>query len=1081
MIISTIMKKLALCFLFLMCTSVFSQVTTSKIKGAVTDNAGEPLFGANVVVLHVPTGTVSGAVAQDNGKYTIPNLRVGGPYKITFSYVGFKSQEVTGVFLNLGKTTNINGVLSEDGEQLDEVVISASKSKVFNNDRTGAQTSVSAVQLKTLPTISRSASDFTRLEPTASGNSFGGRNDQYNNFSLDGSIFNNPFGLDAATPGGQTDSQPVSLDAIEQISVATAPYDVTLSGFTGASVNAVTKSGTNEFKGTVYGFYRDQDFTGGKIKGQSVVKPKLSQNQYGVSLGGPIIKDKLFFFANFEKDNRTDLGTAGWVPSTGTNAINESRVLESDMSLVQNILSQVVVGQDANGADVFYNTGAFKDFTYDSKSTKGIFKLDWNINQKHRLAFIYNFLRAAKETPAHPTALGFRGPSATTLQFENTGYEINNNINSFLVELNSTFNEETTNKLQIGFTHFDDFRNALSSPAPTITILDATGSSNYIIAGHEPFSINNKLDQKVFQLTNNMNFFKGDHTYTVGFSFEKFQFDNSFNLGVYGAQGVFFPSGTINEFRNTVGNPTAEAALVANFQGQFNAAIASNNALNNAGTGNPGGWALAETNVGQLAFYLQDEWEVNENLKLTYGIRFDKPLFFDTAQKAQDVIDNACCFVPSIDYFNPNTGETVKLDNRKMPTNQWLTSPRFGFNWDVKGDKTLQLRGGTGVFTGRLPFVWLGNQIANPNVFFYQMVDPDFKFPQVWRTNIGADYKFKSGYVISGDVAYTKDINGAHVQNWGLRNPTATLQGNATGNRPIYANSDKGNNAYVFTNSDKGRTFNASFKIEKSFDNGLYANLAYSYLNSKDVNSIEAEITGDAFAFNPVVGNANNDVLAFSKYGDTHRVIGVASKKFTYGGDKYATTISTFFEYAKGGRFNYTYGGDINNDGSALNDLLYIPTTSELSQMNFASASEASAFEVYIKQDEYLNSRRGSFVERYGALAPWRGKWDLKILQDFNFNVSKDKQNTIQLSLDILNVGNLINSDWGVVQQVGNVQPLGVSFPDVNPANTNPADYVPDYTKEPTYSFNSDLQETFVFDTSLNSRWQMQLGLRYIF
>ena len=1060
------MKKIFLAVLvMLVSVTIQAQVTTAKIKGTVTDNAGEPLFAVNITVLHKPTGSISGAVTQENGKYTVPNLRVGGPYKITFSYVGFASQEVDNVYLTLGKTTNIDGKLVESGEQLEEVVISASKSKVFNSDRTGAQTSVSAIQLKTLPTISRSASDFTRLEPTASNGSFGGRNDQFNNFSLDGSIFNNPFGLDAATPGGQTDSQPISLDAIEQISVATAPYDVTLSGFTGASVNAVTKSGTNEFKGTVYGFYRNEDLTGGKIKGENVVKPKLTQSQYGVSIGGPVIKDKLFFFTNFEKDERTDLGSFGWTPNNGdaTNSIGESRVLESDMQLVSNILSQVVVGQDAEGNDVFYNPGAYKNFTYDSNSTKGIFKLDWNISDKHRMAIIYNFLRAAKEKPAHPTALGFRGPNQATLQFENAGYEINNNIDSFLVEVNSTFNESTTNKLQIGYTHFDDFRKALSTPAPSISLLDENGTSNYIIAGHEPFSINNKLDQKVIQITNNMNFFQGNHTFTVGFSFEKFMFDNSFNLGAYGARGTFFPTGSIADFRGL--DAAGEAALVQDYQAQFDAAIAAHNGLSTNGTGNPGGWALAETNVGQLAFYVQDEWEVNDNFKLTYGVRFDKPLFFDTAEKAQEVIDNACCFVPNIEYVNPNTGETTLLDNRDMPTNQWLVSPRVGFNWDVKGDKTLQLRGGSGLFTGRLPFVWLGNQIANPNVFFYQMVDPDFKFPQVWRTNIGVDYKFENGLIWTNDVSYTKDINGAHVQNWGLKEPTGTLQG--PDNRAVYLPGDKINNAYVFTNSDKGRTINFSTKLEKTFSNGIYANIAYSYLNSKDVNSIEAEITGDAFAFNPVVGNANNDVLAFSKYGDTHRIIGVASKKFTYGGEKYATTISTFFEYAKGGRFNYTYGGDINNDGSALNDLLYVPTSSELQQMNFATADQAAAFEAYIQQDDYLNSRRGNYVERYGALAPWRSRWDVKILQDFNFKVANDKTNTIQLSVDILNFGNLLNSDWGVVQQPNNLQPVGVT--------------VDSATLEPTYTFNSELKDTFGYDTSLQSRWQMQVGLRYIF
>jgi hypothetical protein len=890
------------------------------------------------------------------------------------------------------------------------------------------------------------------LEPTASNGSFGGRNDQFNNFSLDGSIFNNPFGLDAATPGGQTNAQPISLDAIEQVSVSIAPYDVTLSGFTGASVNAVTKSGTNTWSGTAYGFFRNEDLTGGKVDGDDVFKGDLGQTIYGASIGGPLIKDKLFLFANFERDELTELGS-GFVPNRGTGAINESSVLASDMELVSNILSQISIG---NGN--FYDPGAIEGFNYDAESTKGILKLDWNINDNHRMAFIYNFLRASKEKPAHPTALGFRGPSASILQFQNAGYEINNNLDSFLMELNSTFNETTTNKLQIGYTHFDDFRNPLSTPAPSITIQN--NGANYIIAGHEPFSINNKLDQQVVQVTNNMNFFQGDHTVTVGFSFEKFMFDNSFNLGVYGAQGVFFPSGDINDFRNTVGNPSAEAALVAAYQSQFNAAIAANNSLSSVPEGEAGGFALAETNVGQLAFYVQDEWDVSDNFKLTYGIRFDKPLYFDSAARAQDVIDVSCCFNPNIDYVNPDTGETVNLDNRELPTNEWLISPRVGFNWDVRGDQTFQVRGGSGVFTGRLPFVWIGNQIANPNTFFLQLVDPDFKFPQVWRTNIGVDYKFESGYVWSSDIAYTKDINGAHVQNWGLRNPSGNLAG--VDNREYYLPSDIINNAYVFTNTDQGRIFNFSTKVEKSFEDGWYTRLAYSYLNAKDVNSIEAEITGDAFAFNPVVGNANRDILSFSRYGDTHIIIGLSSKQFTFFGEQAPTTFTTFFEYARGGRFNYTYGGDINGDGSSLNDLLYVPTQAEIGQMQFSGAGQAEAFNDYIEQDDYLSDRRGQYVERYGALAPWRGRWDVRILQDINIG-----ENTLQLSLDVLNVGNLISSKWGLVEQPRNLQPVGVTV--------DPNTFVP------TYTFDPSLQETFTVNADLLSRWQAQFGVRYIF
>ena len=1043
-------KLLILCSLILMFSlGAYAQTTTSKISGSITEKTGEALFGANIIALHTPTGTLSGATAQDNGRYTLSNLRIGGPYTITISYVGFESQKINNVFLTLGKTTNIDAVLSDDTNMLDEIVISSGKNTVFNNGRTGAQTSIRSKDLRTLPTISRSASDFTRLDPSASGGSFGGRNDQYNNFTLDGSIFNNPFGLDAATPGGQTASQPVSLDAIEQISVSTAPYDVTLSGFTGASVNAVTKSGTNAVSGTVYGFFRNQDFTGGKIKGENIFVPQLRQSQSGVSVGAPIIKDKLFIFVNFEEVKRTDLGQS-WLPNTGSNSINESRVLKADLAEVQSAL-----------AGIGYDTGDYEGFTHDSNSSKGLFKLDWNINKDNRVSFVYNFLNASRDLPAHPTALGFRGPSSQMLQFENTGYQINNNLKSFLVELNSTLDENITNKLQVGYTHFDDFRNPKSAPMPAFRIQDGNGG-NYIIAGHEPFSIHNKLDQKVFQITNNLNIAKGDHNYTVGFSFEKFEFDNSFNLGAYG----------LGDSRGYVGAFGGDFANMDGFRAGISSGLladafaAAQNTFNNNNANDS--WALAETNVGQLAFYVQDDWNINDNFKFSYGIRLDKPLFFDSAQKAQDVIDGTPDYFPEIPYINPSSGEVQQLSNTQMPSNDWLVSPRLGFNYDVNGDSSIQLRGGTGLFTGRFPFVWLGNQIGNPNFWFQQNVDPDYKFPQVWRTSFGADVKLKDGTILTTDIAYTKDINGAHVQNWGLTPPTGTLLG--VDSRAVYTNNDRvvgayGSqaNAYVFTNSDKGRTLNASLKAQKTFDNDLYLMAAYNFLDSKDINSIEAEITGDAFAFNPVLSNANSATLAHSRYGDRHRFIAVAAKSWNYGANnEWTTTLSSFYELVKGGRFNYTYAGDINNDGSNLNDLIYIPTTSEIGQMDFSTASDASNLENFIRQDDYLQGRRGQYAERYGALTPWRSKMDVKFIQ----NLKIKDNNSLEFSIDILNFGNLLNSDWGLVQQPNAVQPIGVSV---------------DAGGSPTYSFNSNLKETFVYNSTLISRWQMQFGLRYSF
>lgn len=1056
------MKKfLPLGILFCMVfTSAFSQVTTSNIRGTVLDDQQTPLFGANVVAVHTPTGTRYGAITNEEGRFNLLNLRVGGPYEVTISYVGFKSSVRNDIFLTLGKTFNYNVQMASESQALDEVVLVSDQTGTFGTDRTGAETSVGRRELTRLPTITRSAQDFTRLEPTSDGNSFGGRNAQYNNFSLDGSIFNNPFGLDAATPGGQTNAQPISLDAIDQIQVSLAPYDVTQAGFTGAAVNAVTKSGTNEVKGTVYTFFRNQDLTGSKVEGEDIFVPDLTQTQFGISIGAPIVKNKLFVFANFERDQREDLGS-NFVADRGQGGNNVSRVSATDLQLVS----------DALGG-LGYQTGPFEGYLLDTESTKGILKLDWNINDNNRLALIYNFLRASRDLTANEFAIGRRGPDATTLQFANSGYEINNNIDSFLAELNSTFNNGTvTNKLQVGYSFFDDFRNPFSSPAPAINIQQ--DGVRAIVAGHEPFSINNRLEQRVFQITDNMNFFSGDHTFTVGFSYENFEFFNSFNLGTYffadgrGAVGVFADFPSVDAFLGAVDNGLIGDAI-SNAEGIF----ASNNAVP---IGTPGGWNLAETHVGQLAFYIQDEWNVTDNFKLTYGIRADKPLYFETRDLVQENIDRkggllaeGGTYAPDIQYFDEN-GEAIFLNSLDLPDNGILWSPRLGFNWDVKSDQSLQIRGGSGIFSGRFPFVWVGNQVQSTDFFFYQTTNPNFQFPQVWRSNLGADYRFENGIVASTDIIYTQDLNAATVNNFGAGTPTGTLPG--VDSRPIYLASDRAQifggatNAYVFSNVDEGYSFNWSFKLQKQFDNNLFASVAYNFLESFDVNSLGAEISSDIFDLNPAFGNVNTAVTSPSLFGNKHRIIGQLNKSWLYGGGTWGTSIGAFFEYAQGGRFSYTYSGDINNDGSFTNDLIFVPTASQLQQQQFTSAEQRDAFEAFIQQDEYLNARRGEYVGRNDILRPWTGRWDVKILQDFNFNVA-DKKNTIQFSIDILNLGNLINSDWGVVQDPRTTQPLGVSI---------------DGTGNPVYSFDTTQTSTFVNNPDLVSRWQMQFGLRYIF
>ena len=1057
------MKNYLFLLLFVMGIAVgFSQTTTSNIKGFVKGNENKPVFGATIQAIHTPTGTRYNVSSGPDGRFSLLNLRVGGPYTVTATFVGFQKQEFTELYLELGKTLDLNINLAGESQDLQEVKVVSGKGKVFNGGRTGAETTVGRTQLTTLPTISRSAEDFTRLEPTSSsGGSFGGRNSKYNNYSLNGAVFNNPFGLDAATPGGQTNSQPISLDAIDQIQIATAPYDITLSGFTGASVNAVTKSGTNNLYGTAYTYYRNQDMTGSKVKGEKIFVPSLQQTQAGVSIGGSIIKNKLFFFANFEIDKRTDLGQNFIANNNdGVTGINESRVLASDLTAVSNALK-----------GLGYDTGAYDGFIHNSDSKKGIIRLDWNINDNNKVNVIYNFLNASKEKPAHPTALGNRGPNASIMQFEKSGYQINNNLRSFLAEWNSKFSNSLSNKFQIGYTTFDDYRKPFSTPAPIINIQDGAGQ-NYIIAGHEPFSINNTLDQKVFQFTNNLSYNSGVHAFTFGASYEKYSFKNSFNLTAYENFGTFAMGnyyGIFNGYPNTAAfladaaKPFATSFIKQNLvytQNQYN----TKNAL---GAGVLGGWNLAEINVGQVAFYAQDDVNFGDNFKLTLGFRADKPLYFNTADLVTNYIKTAgTTRNESINYYNPQTGNaTQKLISTQMPSSNLLFSPRLGFNWNVKGDKTLQIRGGTGIFTGKFPFVWLGNQVSGADDGFFQIMDPGFQWPQVYRASLGFDKKFENNYILTVDLSYNRDINGVHVQNWGLKNPTGTLAG--PDNRAIYKATDKmSNSAYVMTNANGGYAFNSTVKAQKTFTNGLFLSLAYNYLDAKDVNSIEAEITGDAFAFNPTVGNANLAKVTNSRYGDNSRFIGVGSKNFKSQSGKWATNIGAFFEYARGGRYSYTYGGDFNNDGSRVNDLIFVPTTAQLQTMAFSGGQpQRDAYNAFIEQDEYLSGIRGQYAERYGALSPWRGKLDVKLTQDYNFNVTSKKKNTIQLSLDILNFGNLLNSNWGLVQAPVSVQPIGV----------NVAGGIP------TYTFTGQQKQTFTYDSSLLSRWQAQFGVRYIF
>lgn len=1078
-------------FVLLPSSALAQGVTTAALSGVVTDESGVTLPGANVSAVHVPTGTTYGTAARASGTFNIPNMRIGGPYTVTVSFVGYKTREVRDIQLNLAQDLQLNIVLEEEVLEGQEVVVEADNNAVMNASRQGATTVVSPEQVALMPTIKRSTRDLTRLDPRSDGNlSFGGRNWLFNNISLDGSYFNNPFGLDAPEPGGQSNAQPVPFDAIEQVQISVAPFDVREGGFTGVGINQVTKSGTNEFKGSAYLFTRNEDFVGNEVNNDKVFEnPDLTFAQYGASFGGPIIKNKLFFFVNGEIERREDPGT-NFRAREGGQGAGESRVEAGVMQAISDRMSNVYG----------YDTGAFQDYKHDTDNEKLLAKLNWNISDRHTASLRYNFMDASREQGPHPFVLSFagtgRGPNESSLPFENSGYRITNNLHSVAFELNSR-SSRWANRFFASYNRFRDHREPFSTDFPTIEL--AEDGVTYTTIGHEPFSIHNILDQDVWQFTNNFSYFRERHVYTVGATFESFSFFNSFNIFRHGLFGLPFAQSTLfslDQFFD-VTDPNSDNFI------DFNGMVGS------------GPFKGEEIDLGQLSFYAQDEFIVNSRLNLTYGLRVDLPMYF--TDPVPNPYSTGLTLLDAGD--NPET-----IDQAELAGATPLLSPRIGFNYDVFGDRSLQLRGGTGIFTGRIPFVWVGNVISNPGFnpnlfpessdlivtregessdptsltgkpeedsilqqsFDLNAMTDDFKFPQVWTVNFGADGWLPHDVLGSIEFIYSKDINSIFVRNADLKTPSRTL---ADG-RPYFGGFGfnelneafpfEGAGAYVIDNDTEGYNYSVTASVRKQFPDNINTSLAYTFLKAKNLFK-STEIASVLFSESPVQGDPNRPELANSEFGNRHRIVGNATYTHDWS-NGFQTHFGVFLEIAEGNtflggggnRYSFTYSGDVNGDGFAGNDLIYIPrSTSDRNEIRFdpsggtSAEAQAAAFDAFIDQDDYLSENRGEIAERFGAINPWYSNVDIRVMQDFVFNRS-GKEQRVQVSLDILNVGNFLNSEWGVRQVA-------------DPRATSPLTLSRfDDDGEPVFTFNG-VRDTFVDDVSLLSRWQMQLGVRYIF
>jgi len=1096
---STFLQKFLTSLLLMMLSfGTFAQLTTSSLVGSVKDTKGEALIGATVVAVHNPTGTNYGNITNENGLFNIQNMKVGGPYTINISYVGYKTYTLENVTLRLGDPMRLNIALLDDASVLSEVEVVYQKNAIINNQRNGASTNISTQTLNSLPTLSRSIQDFTKLTPQSNGLSFAGMDNRFNNITIDGSVFNNNFGLQALN-GSQTSSTPISLDAIEEIQINLSPYDVRQGGFTGAGVNAVTRSGTNEFHGSAFYNLRNQNFVGKRANSSTdnVTVANFDVKQYGFRLGGPLIKNKLFFFVNGEVEQRSDPGTAYTSKKADTtlnNASSTTRVLDSDLKDLSAYLK----------AKYGYETGGYEGYKFNTASYKGLARLDYTINKSHSLTLRYNFLKSQKDIPVSNSGSsgGNRRDNLNAIAFENSNYIIHNDIQSVVGEWNSNFGSKYSNKLIGGFTANRDYRASNSNPFPLVDILN--GGQSYMTFGYEPFTPNNVLNTDTWQLSDNFTAFLGKHTISAGASVEAFKFTNTFTPTLYG-QFVF---NSLADFYKSsdayLANPTGKDTSVT-----LNKYANSFSALDDRSP-----WS-AVTKATQIGAYIQDEMELTDNLRLTAGFRVDVPFFGNTA------IENPQ--VPTLPFKDPE-GNVVKLSTSALPSGNPNYSARFGFNWDPFKNKKTQFRGGMGLFSGRPAFVWISNQVGNngmlsgsisktntkaypfnpntnayapatitrpPSSYNIAVTEDKFRFPQVFRTNIAVDQKLGWGVVGTLEAMYSRTVNDMFYYQANLQVPTTRFSG--ADNRFRYPASRNINSnitdATVLSNSGSSYNYFFTAQLDKSFSKNLFVRVAYNYSVAKDLMSA-GSIAFSSWSQNQSVNGNNYPDLSLSGNDLRHRLIAVATYKLNWGSVA-STQFSVFGEGRVQSNYSFTYTGDYNLDGISGNDLIYVPKdANDANQIKFADIlksdgsvqftadQQKAAWTKFVDQNDYLKSRVGNYFERNGGLMPWVYNFDVSVVQEFYLKLGS-KTHTLQVRGDIFNFGNLLNNKWGVGKSLNTSNPLRVALDKTGKAVAIPADNIPLIQMTPV---NGSLDyTTYRSRATLGDVWTAQLGVRYIF
>ena len=1058
-----------LLFMAMMLTSVLTlmaQVTTSALSGKVTmADTKEEVIGATIQAIHEPSGTKYAAVTNSNGRFTIQGMRNGGPYSVAISYIGYETKTFRNIVLELGETYNLNALLSEDANELTEVVVSGKASK-FAAEKTGASTNINQRTIQELPTINRSIGDLAKLSPYYGGsNSFGGMNGKMSNFTLDGANLNNNFGLNSSLPGG---GNPISMDAIDEVQMVVAPFDVRQSNFIGGGINAVTKSGTNTFKGTAYFYYTNEDMHGNRVDGVQNSEPNPGEEKvYGFTLGGPIIKDKLFFFANYERTNTENIPTY-WHPDlTGGGADNKtytSRTTLEDMQMI----SQFVKNKYG------YDTGSPTDYPGDIVNNKYLARLDWNINQNHHLAVRFNHTNNSRWTPPSATSRDVGGLSAScvgisSMAFANSFYNQENKVTTFSGDLNSRFGQNISNQLLVTYSNIDDPRSSDSQIFPMVDIMK--DGDPYMTLGYEIFTYNNRVQNKILTINDNFTYYMGNHKLTAGFSFE-----HQKALNNYMRQGTgYYRYASMEDFMD--GAAPIGVALTTGNNGEENPS--------------------SQVVFNQIGLYVQDGWNITEKFKINYGIRFDNLIFQNEGAVRNDELY-------AVDFGGRH------VDTGLWPKSNWQISPRVGFVWDALGDKSLKVRGGTGLFAGRMPLVFFTNMPGQSGMMqttyvtkdatalsqftgdmktnvrdmetilknyaqgmaYYAGVDPDFKMPQVWKTSIGIDYQVPVSFplTLTGEFTYTKNINAVHLDNYNMKSPDDTWR-HITGadNRLIYPAASEyqytSKGTYVLTNNHKGHGWTASLQLQAEPIKNLFVSAAYTHTVNREVTALPGSNAQSAWQYMHTVNGPNAVEVRNSGFVTPDRVI--ANISYKYGKDHF----SLFYSGYSPSGYSYTYSNDINGDGLSY-DLMYIPRDD--SEIKFVSDDDRIAFWNFVEQDDYLKNHKGEYADLYGARAPWVHTFDFKWAHDFDLKIG-NTSHKLQLIANIENIGNLLKSSWGVAKIIP-----GQSNNMFKILSVTNAKEVKEGA-QPIFRMNTDLKTAWDYNHSYGQCWRLQLGVKYYF